>query len=100
MPYWKSTATFGMAMRVWPKEQLSAEEAQQRLRGSFSSLLKQYMESHNMISVDRMVDVGCSVGVSTQYMQKALRPQHMYGVDLSPYMLAVAQARESERQVW
>ncbi|EEH60559.1 uncharacterized protein MICPUCDRAFT_24606 [Micromonas pusilla CCMP1545] len=37
-----------------------------------------------------IVDVGCSVGISTRYISDAFPTARMIGMDLSPYMLAVA----------
>ena len=90
-------ATYAMALRVWPQESLSWEVAQDRLRGSFHQVLDPYLPP----VVRQYLDVGCSVGISTRYLHRFLQhrqsqagvePQGV-GLDLSPYMLSVAQYR-------
>ena len=54
-------ATYAMALRVWPKEALSWQEAQARLRQSFLDILDQ----HGPAQVNDILDIGCSVGIST-----------------------------------
>ncbi|MGB8702000.1 MAG: class I SAM-dependent methyltransferase [Thermosynechococcaceae cyanobacterium] len=96
-------ATYAMALRVWPQETLSWEEAQHRLRSSFHAVLAEYGPQH----VQDSLDLGCSVGISTlalhrYYTQRQNTPVRTVGLDLSPYMLTVAQARDinGEIQQW
>ncbi len=91
-------ATYAMALRVWPKEALSWQEAQARLRQSFLDILDQ----HGPAQVNDILDIGCSVGISTlsvhrHYAQK--NPVRTVGLDLSPYMLAVAQAQDTQHEI-
>ena len=52
-------------------------------------------QSFNSVgSVDSIVDLGCSVGVSTFYLSEAFPSASVLGVDLSPQFLAVAQERQ------
>jgi ubiquinone/menaquinone biosynthesis C-methylase UbiE len=93
-------ATYAMGLRVWPQEALTAEQAQARLRSSFHQLLAK----HGPQQVDRMIDVGCSVGISTRslhqfYQTTSPNPVETTGLDLSPYMLAVAQAEDPRREI-
>lgn len=85
------SATYSMALRVWPKENLTWEVAHARLRGSFHEVLATYAPQE----VRDILDIGCSVGVSTlalhrYYQQKQSHPVRTVGLDLSPYMLTVA----------
>jgi SAM-dependent methyltransferase len=93
-------ATHAMALRVWGKEKLSWQTAQARLRSSFHDVLAQNGPS----VVRNMLDVGCSVGLSTIalhrfWQQWQPEPIKTVGLDLSPYMLTVAQARDSQQEV-
>jgi ubiquinone/menaquinone biosynthesis C-methylase UbiE len=93
-------ATYAMGLRVWPQEGLTAEQAQARLRSSFHQLLA----AHGPQPVNRIVDLGCSVGISTRslhqfYQATSPNPVETTGLDLSPYMLAVAQAEDSLREI-
>jgi SAM-dependent methyltransferase len=90
------SATYAMALRVWPKEDLTWEAAQDRLRSTFHEVLAQYGPS----KVRNILDMGCSVGISTRYLQRYYQnrqntPVNTVGLDLSPYMLAVAQGRNT-----
>ncbi|MDA0672683.1 MAG: class I SAM-dependent methyltransferase [Cyanobacteria bacterium] len=93
-------ATYAMALRVWPQESLTWQAAQDRLRHSFLQVLA----DHGPDQVQAVLDIGCSVGISTQYLHRFYcerqgHPIHTVGLDLSPYMLAVAAARDSEGSV-
>jgi ubiquinone/menaquinone biosynthesis C-methylase UbiE len=88
-------ATQAMALRVWPQENLTWQAAQQRLRTSFHQVLAQYSPP----TVRDVLDLGCSVGISTvalyhYYAQRQETPVRTVGLDLSPYMLAVAKIRD------
>ncbi|MFN9644991.1 MAG: class I SAM-dependent methyltransferase [Cyanobacteriota bacterium] len=90
-------ATDAMALRVWPEEALQPAEAQQRLRQAIYDAMAPSLEG----PVHRALDLGCSVGVGTRALQTWLQARQgeavsMEGLDLSPYMLAVARAREAE----
>ena len=94
------SATYAMALRVWPTEQITWEEAQDRLRGSFHQVLA----THAPKQVRDILDMGCSVGISTltlhRYYEKIQdTAPRTVGLDLSPYMLAVAQNRDTNREI-
>jgi ubiquinone/menaquinone biosynthesis C-methylase UbiE len=93
-------ATYAMALRVWPDDKLSYEAAQDRLRASFHTVLAKYGPK----TVSDVLDVGCSVGISTLalhrfYAQQQSQPVKTLGMDLSPYMLAIAQDADSNREI-
>ena len=94
-------ATDAMALRVWPDEPLKPAEAQARLRDAIHAVAEPLLPA----SIDRVVDLGCSVGVSTQALahwlnaraaaQSLPRPI-LIGLDLSPEMLSVARVRDPQ----
>lgn len=91
------SATASMALRIWPEEALSWPAAQQRLRASFTDALHAYAARHSCPVTQpgaALLDVGCGVGLSTLALAAAF-PQaaSVAGLDLSPYMLAVAALR-------
>jgi ubiquinone/menaquinone biosynthesis C-methylase UbiE len=93
-------ATYAMALRVWPQENLSWETAHNRLRSSFHQVLEEYGTN----TVRDILDIGCSVGISTlalhhYYVQKQEQPVNTVGLDLSPYMLAVAKIRDEQKEI-
>jgi ubiquinone/menaquinone biosynthesis C-methylase UbiE len=95
------SATYSMAMRIWREETLTWQVAQDRLRSSFHAVLS----DHGPQRVKDILDIGCSVGISTltlhrYYTSKAQAGSiRTVGLDLSPYMLSVAQVRDAQKEV-
>ena len=97
-------ATDAMALRVWPDDELTPVQAQSRLRGAIHAVVEPLLQG----SIERVLDLGCSVGVSTLALAhwlnqradqtRVARPD-IIGLDLSPEMLAVAKVRDSDRLV-
>lgn len=93
-------ATHAMALRVWKDEPLTWEAAQERLRGSFHHVLAQFITQ----PIQDILDIGCSVGISTLalhrfYQSQQNEPVRTVGLDLSPYMLTVAQHRDVNGEI-
>ena len=94
-------ATDAMALRVWPDQQLTPAEAQRKLRDAIHAAAEPLLAG----GLHRVLDLGCSVGVSTQALARWLisraeqrsesRPD-LIGLDLSPEMLSVARVRDPE----
>jgi ubiquinone/menaquinone biosynthesis C-methylase UbiE len=93
------SATYAMALRVWPQDNLTWESAQDRLRSSFHQILAQNIPR----PVQRILDIGCSVGISTLALHRYYQTQNpavtTTGLDLSPYMLTVAKHRDSKGEI-
>ncbi|MHC5596949.1 MAG: class I SAM-dependent methyltransferase [Nostoc sp.] len=95
------SATYSMALRVWPKENLTWSSAHERLRESFHNVLGTYVPQ----PVRDIVDIGCSVGISTltlhrYYQKKQDQPVCTVGLDLSPYMLTVAKSLDKNGEIY
>ena len=94
------SATYSMALRVWPQEELTWQAAHERLRSSFHQVLARYCPS----PVKDILDMGCSVGLSTRtvhdYFERTQdAPVRTVGLDLSPYMLSVAKIRDETNAI-
>lgn len=94
------SATYSMGLRVWRNEPLTWQEAQARLRGSFHQVLAEYCTQ----PIQDILDVGCSVGISTRALYDYYQSHQdisvrTVGLDLSPYMLAVAQLRDTKGEI-
>lgn len=94
------SATYSMALRVWPQEELTWQSAQNRLRSSFHEVLAQYGPKQ----VHDILDIGCSVGISTRTLHDYYGsiqddPIRTVGLDLSPYMLSIAKLRDEDHKV-
>ncbi|MEY2834000.1 MAG: hypothetical protein RLZZ574_3259 [Cyanobacteriota bacterium] len=95
-----ASATNSMALRIWKDEDLTWQEAQQRLRHSFYQILETYLPE----TITDVLDLGCSVGISTLTLHRYLTarqdtPINTIGLDLSPYMLAVAQKTDTQQEI-
>jgi ubiquinone/menaquinone biosynthesis C-methylase UbiE len=83
-------AAYAVHARIWPEGDRSGDP---NLRASYHNVLQTLTPAPQDI-----VDLGCSVGMSTFAMQDAFPGSKLTGVDLSPYFLAVAQYRDGLRQ--
>ena len=85
------SATMSMALRVYPKDKLTAVQAQDKLRDAIIDAITTHLGKQP----EKVLDLGCSVGVSTFYLaQKYPEAIVIDGIDLSPYFLAVAKQRQ------
>jgi ubiquinone/menaquinone biosynthesis C-methylase UbiE len=73
--------------RIWPE---AGAQGDQKLRQSYHDVLKAHLPNPPAC----IVDLGCSVGMSTATLQAIFPTAQLTGVDLSPYFLAVAQYRQ------
>lgn len=82
-------------MQVWPKDKdIRPATAQDRLRASYLNVLKAYLSDVSATDPQRVIDVGCSAGVSTRYLRSAFpKARAVTGIDLSPHFLSVAALR-------
>ncbi|MGF1497412.1 MAG: methyltransferase domain-containing protein [Elainellaceae cyanobacterium] len=64
-----------------------------RLRQSYHTILQQPLS----VPPQDILDIGCSVGMSTFALQQCYPNAQITGVDLSPYFLAIAHYRDQQR---
>ena len=76
-------AAYAAHARIWETE---SKEGDERLRATFHDFLGKVMPE----SPQRILDIGCSVGMSTFAMQDRYPDAAITGLDLSPYFLTVA----------
>ena len=93
---WEAATEFEVAARtvhagIWPE---AGAEGDAKLRASYHEIIKSQIAS----SPQDIVDLGCSVGMSTFALGDVYPEAKMTGVDLSPYFLAVAQYRSQQKQ--
>lgn len=79
-------AAHAVHARIWPD---SGADGDARLRQSFHDVLKAQLPA----APRDIVDLGCSVGMSTFALQATYPQAQITGVDLSPYFLAIAHYR-------
>ena len=79
--YWKNTTYY---------------DAEQWLRYNMTNSIKEYIRE-NKFHCNKMkdiLDIGCSIGISSEYLARSFPKSSIYGLDLSSYFLAIASYRE------
>ncbi|KAJ0054502.1 hypothetical protein Pint_02401 [Pistacia integerrima] len=71
----------------------SVGEANRIMRGNWLETIKQHHQQYSG-EIRDILDIGCSVGVSTGFLAHYFPSAKVTGLDLSPYFLAVAQYKE------
>ncbi|KAK9088937.1 hypothetical protein Scep_028019 [Stephania cephalantha] len=90
-------ATMSMVRRAIPYAS-SLEEANQIVRGNWLQAISQHHQQYSGNSpINKVLDIGCSVGVSTGFIADKFPDASTTGLDLSPYFLAVAQHNQKRR---
>lgn len=83
-------AAYAVHAKIWKD---AGPKGDSRLRQSFHEVVKSQLP----IAPKDIVDLGCSIGMSTFTLQETFPGSNITGVDLSPYFLAVAQYRTQRR---
>jgi ubiquinone/menaquinone biosynthesis C-methylase UbiE len=84
-------AAHAVHARIWPD---AGAQGDAMLRQSFHRALQQEITT----PPQDILDLGCSVGMSTFALQALFPQARLTGVDLSPYFLTVAQYRDRQRR--
>ncbi|QLE58255.1 class I SAM-dependent methyltransferase [Nostoc sp. TCL26-01] len=84
-------AAHAVHAKIWQDAQVQGDA---KLRQSYHDILKLQIPQ----PPQAIVDVGCSVGLSTFALQQVYPDAQVTGLDLSPYFLAVAKYRAAARQ--
>lgn len=79
-------AAHAVHARIWPD---AGAQGDAMLRQSYHSVLQQQIQTPPRT----VLDIGCSVGMSTFALQAAYPQAQITGLDLSPYFLAIARYR-------
>uniref|UniRef100_A0A6V7QUE6 Methyltransferase domain-containing protein n=1 Tax=Ananas comosus var. bracteatus TaxID=296719 RepID=A0A6V7QUE6_ANACO len=89
-------ATMSIAKRAIP-EASTVEEANKIVRGNWLTAIEQHhLKYSGNCEINDILDVGCSVGVSTRFLAERFPSAKATGLDLSPYFLAVAEYKEKK----
>ena len=91
-------ATLSMAVNYWKNnDPLTTEKW---LRNNVSENIENYIQETSSNKPDNILDVGCSVGISTEYLYKHFNKcKTINGLDLSPYFVALATYRAKEEKL-
>ncbi len=85
------SAAHAVHAKIW---QNSEKQGDAKLRSSYHSIVKAHIPNQPQ----DILDLGCSVGMSSFALQEIYPQAQITGLDLSPYFLAVAQYRSQQRQ--
>ncbi|KAJ4729675.1 CMV 1a interacting protein 1 [Melia azedarach] len=88
-------ANLSMTKRAIPYAS-SVDEANLVMRGNWLQAIEQHHQQCGG-EIRHILDIGCSVGVSTKHLADKFPSAKVTGLDLSPYFLAVAQLKEKRR---
>lgn len=79
-------STMSISSHYWAG--YSASESTNFMRFNFTDKIKNY----NNQRIKTILDIGCSIGVSTKFISQAYYDaESIYGVDLSPYFISIAE---------
>ncbi|MBD1901916.1 methyltransferase domain-containing protein [Trichocoleus sp. DQ-A3] len=84
-------AAYAVHAGIWPD---AGAQGDARLRQSYLDILKNEIATQPQ----DILDLGCSVGMSTFALQDVYPQAKLTGLDLSPYFLAVAQYQSQQHQ--
>lgn len=93
-------ATLSISSRYW--DDISPMVSQEWMRNNITQNLYSYMKELNdgvMYAPRKALDIGCSIGISTEYLQDSFpKESEIYGIDLSPYFLGIAEYRSNKQK--
>ena len=69
---------------------------QTRLRKAIYDGIRAFICQHSLVEPSEVLDLGCSVGLSSRWLAAEWPQAQVTGLDLSPYFLAVAELRERQ----
>ena len=92
-------ATISISSGYWPD--ISPHIAASWLRNNITNYTNYYHNKYsnkfytNKNKNQTILDVGCSVGISTEYLKNIYPEKKIFGVDLSPYFISTAKFRSN-----
>ena len=86
-----AAASLSMAVNYW--KGVNPITTQNWLRYNISNNIKRYIKDTTLIKPTDILDVGCSVGISTEFLYNSFKKSNITGIDLSPYFIAQAKLR-------
>jgi ubiquinone/menaquinone biosynthesis C-methylase UbiE len=89
------SAAHAVHATIWKDADGINPQGDSKLRQSYHHILKGQLP----LPPKEILDLGCSVGMSTFTLQELYPEANLTGLDLSPYFLAVANYRSRERQI-
>ena len=91
-------ATLSMSSNYWIN--VNPKDAHSWLRGNYSNNIKKYYDKYNK-NYDSLnvLDLGCSIGIGTEFLNINLPKVKLTGIDLSPFFISIAKFRASKQNL-
>lgn len=86
-------ATRSISVNYW--KDVDPYVSEQWLRNNITRIIHTYIESEGYLMPNAIIDLGCSIGISTESIVNQFPTSRVIGIDLSPYFLSVASYRSS-----
>ena len=97
-------ATISISTNYW--KNIDPYLSEKWLRKNITNNLINYIDYHDRLRFDdllhlksNILDIGCSVGISTEFIKNEFNDSNVEGLDLSPYFLSIAALRNEERKL-
>ena len=81
-------ATLNIGVNYW--KNVDPLTAELWMRTNFTDSIITYLEKNHLFEPNYIIDLGCSTGISTQFIQRGFPHSMLLGVDLSSYFLSIA----------
>ena len=65
----------------------------------FRSNIYDIINNYSNNEIRNILDIGCSIGLSTEFLQKKFCPNFIHGIDLNPYFLSIASYRSKYKSL-
>lgn len=100
---WEATyeaipATYSISSNYW--KDIDPIKSHNWVRGNYSENIKKYYNSTNK-SYNNLecLDIGCSVGIGTEFLYKNMPNIKLVGLDLSPFFISLAKFRSKRKKL-
>lgn len=86
--YEGQASTLAISSNYWKGANITS--ASEWFRNNITSNIYKYHHSYNITFPKQILDIGCSLGISTEHLKKSFNNSDVIGLDLSPYFISMA----------
>jgi len=97
-------ATISISTNYW--KNIDPYISEKWLRHNITTNLLDYIDYHDKLRLNDLInqnsnilDVGCSIGISTEFLKNEFEDSNVEGLDLSPFFLSMAMLRNEENNL-
>lgn len=92
-----SAATLNIAAGYW--ESSDVYDAHEWMRKNTTNVIEEYIKKYKCNKPLKILDIGCSIGVSSEVLKNVFPNAIVNAIDLSPYFLSVAKYRSEKKEL-